>query len=41
MPNAALDRATLAKATRRLLPFLFLLYLVCFPGPGERGVRRS
>ena len=24
------ERATLAKATRRLLPFLFLLYLVCF-----------
>lgn len=30
MPNAALERATLAKVTRRLLPFLFLLYLVCF-----------
>ena len=24
------ERATLAKVTRRLLPFLFLLYLVCF-----------
>jgi ACS family tartrate transporter-like MFS transporter len=26
----ALARATLAKVTRRLLPFLFLLYIVCF-----------
>jgi MFS transporter, ACS family, tartrate transporter len=26
----ALVRATLAKVTRRLLPFLFLLYIVCF-----------
>jgi ACS family tartrate transporter-like MFS transporter len=26
----ALSRATLAKVTRRLLPFLFLLYIVCF-----------
>ena len=25
-----LTRATLAKVTRRLLPFLFLLYIVCF-----------
>jgi ACS family tartrate transporter-like MFS transporter len=25
-----LARATLAKITRRLLPFLFLLYIVCF-----------
>jgi len=28
--NAVLARATLAKVTRRLLPFLFLLYIVCF-----------
>ena len=28
--DAALARATLAKVTRRLLPFLFLLYIVCF-----------
>jgi MFS transporter, ACS family, tartrate transporter len=26
----ALERTTLAKVTRRLLPFLFLLYIVCF-----------
>jgi len=25
-----LERTTLAKLTRRLLPFLFLLYIVCF-----------
>src|SRR5512144_1309963 len=29
-PGDALARATLAKVTRRLLPFLFLLYIVCF-----------
>jgi ACS family tartrate transporter-like MFS transporter len=28
--DAVLARATLAKVTRRLLPFLFLLYIVCF-----------
>jgi len=27
---ADVERATLAKVTRRLLPFLFLLYIVCF-----------
>ncbi len=25
-----LERATLAKVTHRLIPFLFLLYIVCF-----------
>jgi MFS transporter, ACS family, tartrate transporter len=30
MANDALERSTLAKVTRRLLPFLFLLYVVCF-----------
>ena len=25
-----LGRTTLAKVTRRLLPFLFILYIVCF-----------
>jgi len=25
-----LERATLAKVTQRLIPFLFLLYIVCF-----------
>jgi MFS transporter, ACS family, tartrate transporter len=28
--DGALERTTLAKVTRRLLPFLFLLYIVCF-----------
>ena len=28
--HSTLERATLAKVTRRLLPFLFLLYVVCF-----------
>lgn len=30
MAADALERITLAKVTRRLLPFLFLLYVVCF-----------
>ena len=29
-PAETLERTTLAKVTRRLLPFLFLLYIVCF-----------
>jgi ACS family tartrate transporter-like MFS transporter len=33
-----LERATLAKVTRRLLPFLFLLYIVCFLDRANIGV---
>jgi hypothetical protein len=28
--SVRLERTTLAKVTRRLLPFLFVLYIVCF-----------
>jgi len=39
-PADPLQRA-LRRATWRLIPFMFLLYLVALPRPGERGIRAA